>query len=353
MGDKKNRDFKDYLLPFLQSIEQLFELKPGTRPWHFSLVTALCVGTPVLISAYFKHPQYGMLSAIGAMVFLYMPQAGIAKRMIRLAWSAIGFLICFALGASCSFDPFISACMLASITMLTTIICRLYLIPPPGSIFFIMIATIAVTLPFNLALIPLQVGLIAIGSTFACLMAFIYSLLIVRHTAPLNASTSPKRPIKEIIHETLVMGIFVGGSYLLAKYMQFDHPYWVPISCAAIMQGATFTAVWHRKIHRIFGTIIGMGLTWIIFSFSPSTMQIGFIIIALDFMIQTLVARNYALAVIFITPLTVLFAESTISIPLNLLVMSRLTDIVVGSAIGLIGGWILHHPGFIRVWRTF
>lgn len=347
-------NYKNYLLQLLQSSRQLFELKPSTRPWHFSLVAALCVGIPVLIGSYFKHPQYGILSGIGAMVFLYMPQAGIAKRMIRLAWSAIGFLISFALGASCSFDPFMSAFMLTIITLLATIICRFYLIPPPGSFFFILFAAIAVTLPFNLALIPLQIGLIAIGAAFASLMAFIYSFLILRHTALLDLPIPPSRRTGEIIHEALVMGIFVGGSYFLTKYLNFDNPYWVPISCAAIMQGSTFTAVWHRKVHRIFGTIIGMGLTWIIFSYAPNTMEIGLIIIALIFIIEALIVCNYALAVIFITPLTVLFAESTsMGISPNLLVMARLTDIVVGSAIGLIGGWVLHHPGFIRAWREF
>lgn len=110
------------------------------------------------------------------------------------------------------------------------------------------------------------------------------------------------------------------------------------------MQGATFVAMWQRKIHRVLGTVIGLSLTWIIFSLSPSAIEVAFIIFALNFMVELLVVRNYALAVIFITPLTILFAESTsIGNSSELLIMARLTDIIVGSAFGLVGGWILRN----------
>src|SRR5690554_1317366 len=141
---------------------------------------------------------------------------------------------------------------------------------------------------------------------------------------------------------------FVGhqaGSYLFALLIDLDNPYWVPISTAAIMQGATFRAVWHRNVHRIVGTFIGMGLAWIIFSMSPNVWVLAGLVILLSFVIEVLVTRNYGLAVIFITPLTVIFADSSIAaLDTERLMVARMFDIVLGSAIGYLGGWVIHHP---------
>lgn len=136
---------------------------------------------------------------------------------------------------------------------------------------------------------------------------------------------------------------FVGGGYLFALLIQLDSPYWVPISTAAIMQGATFRAVWHRNVHRIFGTLIGMGLAWVIFSYSPNAWVLAGTIMLCTFLIEALVTRNYGLAVIFITPMTIIMAEFTAaSDNIHHLMQARLIDIFLGSCIGYLGGWVIH-----------
>src|SRR3546814_8722819 len=47
----------------------------------------------------------------------------------------------------------------------------------------------------------------------------------------------------------------------------FEKAYWVPVSCLAVMQGVTLRASWSRNVHRIVGTVIGMGLTWLLLPF--------------------------------------------------------------------------------------
>lgn len=149
--------------------------------------------------------------------------------------------------------------------------------------------------------------------------------------------------------EAGVIALFIGGGYLLALLVGLDNPYWVPVSTAAIMQGATFRAVWHRNVHRIVGTVIGMGLVWLIFSFSPGPWILAGLVMLLSFVIETLVTRNYGLAVIFITPLTVIFADASLATgDTEALVMARLVDIVLGSIIGCVGGWLLNHPRGFR-----
>lgn len=334
-----------FLQRILKGTRSLLALNETTRPWHIPLLASFCVGIPALVGTYSGHLDLGILGCVGALVILYMPRTSIAHRMMTLAVCSFGFSACFTLGIATSFNAYLSAGVLGSTAMLVTVICRFYALPPPGSFFFIMVASLASTLPFDLSLVPLRVGVVALGGMLSCLLAFFYSLYAVRRMPPAGKEPAVDRRIEAIVLEAAVIGAFVGGSYLVALLMGLNNPYWVPISCAAIMQGATFRLVWHRNIHRIVGTVIGMGLAWVIFALPLGAWQLCLVIILLNYIIEFLVVRNYGLAVIFITPLTVIFADATtLTLSPERLVLIRLFDIVLGSVIGFIGGWVLHHP---------
>jgi uncharacterized membrane protein YccC len=120
------------------------------------------------------------------------------------------------------------------------------------------------------------------------------------------------------------------------------NPYWVPVSCAAVMQGATFRAVRQRNVHRIIGTIPGMAIAWLILDQDLAAWQLALVITGLSFAIEALVTRNYGLAVMFITPLTLLFADASSALDTEKLITIRLANIVLGSMLGYLGGWVIY-----------
>ncbi len=319
-------------------------LNQTTRSWHFPLVAAICSGVPALTGAYAGRLDLGILGCIGSLVILYMRPTSISRRMVTLAVVSMGFSASFALAVCASFNGYASAMVLLFISLLATFITRYYVLPPPGSFFFIMIAAIASTLPFDMTLVPMRVGLVTLGGLSSCVIAFFYSLVV--HEPAQAAPANPPEPrIYAVFLEASVIGLFIGGSYCLALLIGLDNPYWVPISCAAILQGASFRLVWQRNLHRIFGTLIGMGLTWLLFSLHMNIWTVVLTILTLNFIIELLVVRNYGLAVIFITPLTLLFADATsLAMNTDALIKARLLDTVIGSSIGFLGGWIIHHP---------
>lgn len=330
-------------------IKPLLSLSDHKRPLGYLVISALAVGLPAFMGAWFDQFAASMLGCMGGMVILYMQQTEIAHRMMTLATCSFGFALSFALGVLSSFDPYLSAATLTLTVFLATAVCRFYSVPPPASFFFIVAACLARTLPFDLTLTAERTGILLFGSMWACLLALGYSFI----QSLFNKQTKVKSALHEapqvlaISIESAVISLFVSGGYFLALLLEMDNPYWVPISTAAIMQGATFRAIWQRNVHRIAGTVIGMGIAWVIYSFSPGPWALASLIILLIFIIETLITRNYGLAVIFITPITVIFAETTIasSDPTQLLI-SRFFDIILGCFIGYLGGWVLHHPRF-------
>src|SRR5690606_1672021 len=104
--------------------------------------------------------------------------------------------------------------------------------------------------------------------------------------------------------------LFMFLSLAIAFALKFENPYWIPMSCVAGMQGASTKHIWARGVQRIVGTLVGWGLSWLIISGHPSELMIIVSIILLQVIVEFLVVRNYTLAVVFITLLTIFLAES-------------------------------------------
>ena len=143
----------------------------------------------------------------------------------------------------------------------------------------------------------------------------------------------------------------MGISLALAQALSLPRPYWVPISCLAVIQGMSLRAVWNRQIHRVGGTAIGLLLSWGLLLLPIDRWSIFLMVTALTFIIETMIVRHYGMAVIFITPLTILLSEAaSLSHGSSTeLIQTRFVDTILGSVVGLIGGICLHSPHFREV----
>ncbi|WP_242916415.1 FUSC family protein [Pontibacter liquoris] len=323
----------------------LFELRKTERLWHIPVLASLCVGVPLLIGYYFDRLNYGILASTGGLVILYLPTTTLANRMITLLACSFGFIFSYAIGISFSFNPVVSAVVLGIYTLFVHWVTKYFAMKPPGNFFFIMLFCVAIASPFNLASIPTRIGLTAMGTMFSVLLALFYSLLMLQRRAPISELIYVKKNTYANFVESALIGLFIGGSFLVGHLLKLENPYWVPISCLAVMQGANARHIWQRSLHRVLGTFIGLGVTWVLVSQNLTPLGICISILVLQFVIEMLVVRHYGLAVVFITPITIFLAEaaSAMSSDPNVLVYSRFLDIVLGSLIGAVGGWIVHH----------
>ncbi len=326
-------------------LKSLFELRKTERLWHIPLLASLCSGLPLLIGLYYHKLDYGILSCMAGLVILYLPSTSVANRMITLLACSFGFMISFAIGVVFSFNPVVSSVVFGLFALSVHWVVSFFRMKPPGSFFFIMLASIASCMPFDLMSIPTKVGLIGMGGMLACVLAFFYSLYIVRKHPPQKQTIVIRKSKYASMVEATIIGVFMGGSLLIGHLLKLDNPYWVPISCAAVMQGVSLNHVWQRSFHRILGTLVGLGLARLLLQLHLTPLSICICIFVLQFIIEMLVVRHYGLAVIFITPMTIFLAEagSALTADPNQLIFARLLDIALGSIIGAVGGWFVHH----------
>lgn len=309
------------------------------------LAAALASGLPLLVGAYFARMDYGLLSSLGGMVFLSLPNSPLQHRMMLLMAAAFGIVSCYAVGALTQIWPSLTVASLTLVAIIVTMICRTYRLGPPGSLFFIMAAAIAAYTPGQLEEVPLRVGMVAMGSLLACMIAFVYSLHMTRVAPPPPAPALPPPTFDFVVYDSVLIGLFVGIALLAAELLHLPRPYWVPITCLAIIQGVSVRAAWARQLHRILGTALGLLVAWGLLSLPLNPWTLSLVMMILSFFIETLIVRHYAAAVVLITPLTIFLADAT-SLgqgPSGPVIQARFIDTVLGAFIGLLGALVLHN----------
>jgi uncharacterized membrane protein YccC len=329
----------------------LTRINKSDRPWQMPFAAALSSGLPVGVGAYFDHLDFGLVSSLGGIVFLYLPATPLHHRMVMLMACSFGMAACYALGIMSHFYPPIMMLVLTFVAILVNMVCRFYSVGAPGSLFFIMAASIGAYSPIGILQVPQYIGLLTLGCLLSGLIALFYSLHILRHQAPQPLPPSPQPSFDFVVFDSVVIGIFVGIALALAQLFNLSSPYWVPISCLAVIQGMTLRAVWSRQLHRVLGTCVGLLVSWGLLALPLDKWSVCLMMTLLSFVIETMVVRHYGLAVIFITPLTIFLAEAASfgQGSTNALIQARFLDTVVGCVVGLMGGICLHSPRFRAV----
>lgn len=334
-----------------EELHHLTTIQASDRVWQMPFAAALASGLPLLVGAYFDHLDYGLVSSLGGLVFLYMPNTPLYHRMISVMACAFGMAACYALGLMSHFFAPVMMPVLVFTAILVTMVCRFYGLGPPGSLFFIMTASIGAYSPLQVWQLPLMVGLLTMGSLLACLIGLVYSVYILRLQAPTPVAPLPQATFDFVVFDSVLIGVFVGISLAVAQLLQLQKAYWVPVSCLAVIQGASLRAVWSKQLQRVIGTGIGLLLSWALLLLPLDKWSMSLTMMVLTFVIEVTVVRHYAFAAIFITPLTILLAEAaTLGHGSSAaLIQARFFDTVLGCLVGLAGGICLHSPRFRQV----
>ncbi|QMU29256.1 FUSC family protein [Adhaeribacter radiodurans] len=327
-------------------LKQLFEFRETDRKWHIPVLAGLSVGIPILAGYFTGNMAGGKLASMAGLVILYIHSLSITKSMVTLMACSFGIMVSFSVGSLFGFNAYIAPLALGLYAFVVHLgLYYLKMTRPPGNFFFIMIASVAFCMPFSLKSIPQNIGYIGIGTMISCTLGLIYGLLTFKNSNSENQTIGITKNKYVNLVESVTFGFMVGFALLLANLLKLENPYWVPTSCAAVMQGASSKHVWQRSIQRILGTFIGLGLTWGVLLLHPTSLTFCIGIIVLQLIVEFLVVRNYGMAVIFITVLTIFLAESgnTLAANSTTLITARFFDILLGSILGAVGGWLLYN----------
>ncbi|GHG18251.1 FUSC family protein [Streptomyces zaomyceticus] len=139
----------------------------------------------------------------------------------------------------------------------------------------------------------------------------------------------------------MVLGTgLAGGAALL---LGLGHGYWAAISAAAVLHSINVRTAAQRAVQRTLGTTAGLTLALGVLAASPEPVVLVLVIVLLEFLLEYVVARNYGLGVVFLTPLALLLTDLAAPSPAGDLVQDRALSSLLGVGIALVCALVVVH----------
>ncbi|MBF4613349.1 FUSC family protein [Curtobacterium sp. VKM Ac-1376] len=203
---------------------------------------------------------------------------------------------------------------------------------PPGAVFFVF--AFAVT-----ALGGPHVDLLLAGATAisAALFTLLVTFLFSRGGGtPAVVETLSGHRRRIIVTHALVCMLGAGVAGALALGLGLSHPYWSMVSAIVPVVGVRTSIQTLRAAHRVIGTLAGLLVALAIFSWPMPVPVLLVVLVAVMSCIELFVARNYAVALLFLTPFTVGILFLAGPVDLGSVLVLRGAETVLGVTVGFV-----------------
>ncbi len=333
-----------------RELQTIIQFSQHPMPLQTAIVLSLSTLASLLTGLYVGQFQLGLLASLANLAAIYLPSSSASHQLRAICICCAGFIIAFAIGSLIQPYPHTAIFVLTIFTVAAHWLADRLDLQQPKALFFTMVACVANAIPQAFDHILANTSAITLGCVYTLFFLIISQAVITRRKKKSSAAKLAKAdaplPIRQPqtnIYQSLIYAAFFGLAMLVAHLLNIPSGYWVGVSCATVMLGANSRHVFQRGIQRVTGTAIGVLICLYTLS-RLSPLEICLMISLLNFLTPIAISKNYALGIIFVTPITVLLVIATCPhIPANEIIMTRFIDIALGSFIGSIGGYFLHH----------
>ncbi|AMM18831.1 hypothetical protein AX769_00085 [Frondihabitans sp. PAMC 28766] len=322
---------------------ELLSVLPHDRAHWGAVRAAVSVVVPIAALSLTGHANLTLFATFGAMAAVFGRHSSYAARLrmqvtAGLCLSAsvfVGTLVGLVAPASS-----LAVVVIAALSLTGLLVARRIGLLPVPSLFMVFAA--GSTSAFGHAPIDL-VRASALPLAAAALAVGIGQL---GRLAPPGASVKhPARPVVpfrktlaapgarlDIARYTLAP-LLAGG---IATAVGIGHPYWAAVAATVPLAGATLGAQLGRGTQRLAGTVLGLAIATAVLGLNPPLWVLLVVVAAAQVWAELFVMRNYALAVVGVTPLALVMVHLASPLPLSELVGDRLVETVIGVVVAVV-----------------
>ncbi|MDQ7878153.1 FUSC family protein [Microbacterium sp. QXD-8] len=329
------------------AVSSLFRLAPAPAPrWGIGLRAAIAMTVPIAVMTLLGRPDLGFQAATGAFVALYGTHLPVLERLRVVPFVAGGLLVAATLGALAGPSPVATIIGLAIVTIAAAAAMFGFAVGPPGPLFIVLVYGLSSHIVASGADAATYVAAVASGILFAGAVSLVPLVLPsrrrvaarpLRRVLPGPAWPASQRVLLARVAIATVVGIALG------LVLDPDRAYWiVGAAIAVIGVAADRRAAFSRGLHRMIGTILGAGVYLLLAPLPVPALWLALLLGVLQFTIELFIVRNYALALVFITPLVLLLTgAATGSVDTVAVATERVIDTLAGAVLGAVTG-VLH-----------
>jgi Fusaric acid resistance protein-like len=319
-------------------------LQPGAG-WG-SVRAGISVLVPLLFLVLIDHVDWTLYATFGAFTSLYGRERVDLHRVVRQAAAGLALIIAVTLGVLVALSnarEWLAIPFAAAVAVAASYISARHQWTPPGSLFQVFGFAAVASVPAEAGDIVPAVVVASLSALFAVLVGNLGALVRrARHTVD---PPGPERPIGGAPSGAWLyaiqsgLGVAVAG--LVATGFGIGHPYWAMISAVVPLMAHDFGSQLVRGLHRMIGTFIGLGVAWLLLELDLPDAAVVVCVAAFQLITELLVGRNYALALISITPLALLIVHLAAPLlPIDDLLGDRALETAIGVTIGLLVGYV-------------
>ncbi|MHC3469413.1 FUSC family protein [Streptomyces sp. 7R007] len=345
--------------PAPRPVRELLVLHPMPSRRRSATIAAVCTAAPVLLGQALAQPALGLVATTGALSALYGGRGTPRQEAGAVAAAALSLATGMAIGSCLAGHDRLAVLGTALWAAVTALLCALARARPPGIVMPVLVCSVGTGLPpghtVDRVAAVAAVGLAA--TALSWLAATVRTAGTDRPPAAdhgmarrrlLSAVTSlPSSPLPWMAVRT---GAAVGLAGTASLVCQVGRPYWATAAAAAVLaRGSHALSANTRAVLRGAGTALGCLLAGALAAAHPRGVTIALLLALLTFVIELVVARNYAVAMVFVTPLSVLLVTSATGATRVLLITAdRLLETVLGCAAATVAGQLVSRRWAVR-----
>lgn len=306
------------------------------------------MAVPIAVMSLLGEASLGYVAASGAFTVLFAGSAPAVDRVRILPFIAAGLIAAAALGVAAAGNPWSVSIGVVLVSIVSAALCFAFRLGPPGPLFFVLVFGLTAHVVADSPIEPLAyLAALTAGCLFSLAVAAAPLLLprVRDRTARPFTELFPG-PALDSDSRTLLLRVAIVAvvGVLLGLVLDPTRTYWIVGSAVAVIGvAAARRAAVERGLHRMLGTLVGAGAYALLALLHPSGLWLALLLGALQFTIELVVVRHYALALVFITPLVLLLTgAATGEIGSLDVALERIVDTVVGAALGAASGFL--HP---------
>ncbi|MFC6591158.1 FUSC family protein [Deinococcus lacus] len=321
----------------LQQLRDLWVLAPAQRDHYPAVRISLGVAVPLLLLLLSGQVQLTLFVIFGTFTGLYGRHEPWRQRLWHQLCGGLMLVLGVALGlwlAHLRVTPLESVGVVAGVSTLLAPLTLWLGLRPAGAVF----AVFAVGTLSQLPGLPTLGLWLTAASALWCLLLGVAGALYSRRVRPEELQPHPRdsHPPAGLLHFGLRHGLALVLAGTVSVWVGLGHNDWAMAAAAAVLgvlgQQVRIQRAWQRILGTLGGVVLAAGLLLLDL---PAAASVA-LVIALQFAAQLYIVRNYAVGLLFITPLALIMSHLARPGPVALLLETRLLETIIGALSALV-----------------
>lgn len=332
--------------------QHLIRVTPSAGAHRVAVRAGVSVALPLAALWLTGHITWSMYAAFGAFASLYGRDAAYGARLRMQLQAGAALVLGVTAGTAIGWSPdrrWLAVPVVAACAFLVSLLADRLRWHPAGPLFVVFGAAAVGSHAAAPGQVPLAFAVAAGAALFAVAIGTAGRLRRLRGLLGSGRRADSKAAAPATTRQGWQWtqagrhGVAVLAAGAAATATGIGHPYWSMVAAVVAVTGADTTARLTRAIHRVVGTLAGVGLAAAILAPHLPVGALIIIVGLLQFATELVVGRNYALAVVCLTPLAL--TMGTLAQPASTwsLLHDRAIETVLGAVIGMAVSLAAHH----------